>query len=156
MAFFDRMTNESFRHAEGGTVYLPILKVGQARLLPTASDETAMRRIVASFYRYAVLIVCPIMVLGQFYLRLDGEVDLRDACTLAAMLAALLLPAGLLVAYLSRKFETLDVSGVEMNALAVGGGPSLIAALFLSAFTVCIGLLAFMALYGSAADYFKF
>lgn len=157
MAFFDRITNESFRRSESGeAIYLPILKLGSARLLPSATDEAAMRRIVMNFYRYAVLIVCPIVVLTNFYLRLADGFAVQDLLVTAAVIAALLLPAVLLVAYLSTRFDALDVSTIKMNALSAGDGPTLNAALFLTVFTVCIVGLALMVILGALANYLNF
>ncbi|WP_374377750.1 hypothetical protein [Dongia sp.] len=155
MAFFDRMTNKSFRRSDSGQViYLPLLKLGPARLLRADTDEAAMRRIVRNFYRYAVLIVCPIIVLINFYLHLDGDFDLQDGFLVIAASTASLVPSILLVAYLGRGFDALDMRSVKLNALEVGDGPTLGAALALSAFTVWIGVLALLALYGSFSDYF--
>jgi hypothetical protein len=152
MAFFDRMTNQSFGRSENGAaVYLPVLKLGRARLLPSARDEAMMRHVVTNIYRYTVLVVCPIIVMGQFYLRLDGDIDLGELVILALLTMGLLCPAAIIPAYLGRSFEAVDLRAVKIQEIDTGTGPTLGAALVLSAFTLCIAILASMAIYGSIA-----
>ena len=155
MAFFDRMTDESFRRSDGGEIaYVPQLIRGSARLLPTAHEEEVMRRAVRNVSRYRVLVVCPIFVLTQIYLHMDEPFGWRDGVVLVLLLAALLLPVEMRSYQLSKHFAPVEARTAEKWAADIGDGPTLGAAVALSAFTVWIGLAGLMVAYGFAANYF--